>query len=470
MRLSLLLLLLATPIAAQDTDRQAMLNELQELKRRLAQLEARLAPPTVVETAPALPAQPSPPATEKPAAPAPFAFGDFTWMNGQSRQKQQVLTNQYGTLSLYMDAYYNFSMNHPRDNTIVGSNSTGRNTEVQVNMAGIGFDTQYKNIIGKVSLQTGNMLAVVQDTDASVNRGRNLSTSNLKYIGEALAGYHFDKWSGINAEAGIFYSYIGMESYLLAENWNYNRSLACDFTPFYFEGVRVQIFPNDKIKIEPWVMNGFQSFGKWNKNSAVGLSNFYRPAESLAFVASFYYGTDTRNDPDRKRFHHDDSVLWRYFNRPKADGISKMAVSMNNHYGFETGGTTLFPGRKAYMASTAIANRVWFAQDRFAFTVRGEAITNPTRYMAPAPTATGFPLGPDNYSLKIWGITGTLDYMPTDFMTFRAEFLSRHSDVPFFAGRGGTTSSDGYVGTPGFFTPDVAKHENRLTFAVNWRM
>src|SRR5712692_7236694 len=146
------------------------------------------------------------------------------------------------------------------------------------------------------------------------------------------------------------------------------------------------------------------------------------------------------------------------------------SASLNNHYGFDTGRIDPFPGKKAYMAGTALANRIWFHQDRFALTVRGEVITNPTRYLALLPTANGFPLGADNYSLKIWGLTGTFDYMPTDFMDFRSEFISRHANVPFFAGRGGTTSTDGFQGTPGVFFPDVSKHENRLTFAVNFRM
>ena len=463
-----------------DERERLLLERIDRLENRLADMEARLNArsegpvPTARADQQAAPSTPIakgekiPPAAEPTKV--PFGFGDFTWMNGLSRQKSQPLKNQYGTLSLYFDSYYQYSFNHPMDNTIVGTATAGRNTEFAVNLAGVSLETQYNNVIGKVSFQVGNMQSLVQDTDGSVNRGRNLSTANNKYLSEVLAGYHFNKWYGINAEAGIFYSYIGLESYLLAENWNYNRSLVCDFTPFYFSGARVQIFPTEKIKIEPWVMNGWQSYGKWNRNSAVGLSNYYRPYEWLAFVANLYYGTDTKDDPNRKRFHHDDSILVRYFNRPKSGGISKMAVSMNNHFGFETGGIDPFPGRKAYMAGTSIANRVWLHQDKFAFTMRGEGITNPTRYLAPAPTANGFPLGADNYSLKIWGLTGTFDYLPTDFMAFRSEFISRHSNVPFFAGRGGTTSPDGFQGTPGPFVPDVAKHENRLTFAINFRM
>jgi hypothetical protein len=486
--------LLRAQTAATDPEVQALREEVKELRARLAGVESMLsaisllvtpaanrvaAAVPVVEQGSSAPASPAseqaasePPrvAAQAPSRPAPFAFGDFTWMNGQSRQKSQPLSNSFATVNLYLDTYYGYSFNHPKDDTIVGSGAVGRDTEWQINNATIGLDTNYKNVIGKITLQSGNQLAVTQDLDGTVNRGRNLSVANNKYIGEAVAGYHFDKLDGINVEAGYFYSYIGLESYLLAENWNYNRSFLSDMTPFYFSGARIQFFPTDKIKIEPWVMNGWQTYGKWNKNSSVGLSNYWRPREYLGFVANFYYGTDTKDQPDRKRFHHDDSILVRYYNRPDAAFISKMAFSLNSHYGAQWGGVNPFPGRKEYMLGSSFANRIWFDHDHLAWSFRAEAVTNPGRYLALPPTPTGFLPTGDQYSLKLWDLTSTFDIMPTDFLAFRFEFISRHSDVPYFAGPGGTTSPDGWQGTEGPFVADLVKHENRLTFAINWRM
>jgi len=477
--------LLPAQTAATNPEVQALREEVSELKARLAGLESRLeafsvttpapASPVVAATPPAGPVaqaspQPTPVAEQTTPNPAPFAFGDFTWMNGQSRQKSQPLSNSFATVNLYLDTYYGYSFNHPKDDTIVGSGAVGRDTEWQINNATIGIDTNYKNVIGKITLQAGNQIAVTQDLDGTVNRGRNLTIANNKYIGEAVAGYHFDKLDGINVEAGYFYSYIGLESYLLAENWNYNRSFLSDMTPFYFSGARVQFFPTNKIKIEPWVMNGWQSYGKWNKNSSVGLSNYWRPRESLGFVANFYYGTDTKDQPGRKRFHHDDSILVRYYNHPESALISKMALSLNSHYGAQWGGVNPFPGRREYMLGSSFANRIWFDHDHLAWSFRAEAVTNPGRYLALPPTPTGYLPTGDQYNLKLWDLTSTFDVMPTDFLAFRFEFISRHSDVPYFAGPGGTTSPDGWQGTPGTFVPDLVKHENRLTFAINWRM
>jgi hypothetical protein len=278
-------------------------------------------------------------------------------------------------------------------------------------------------------------------------------------------GYHFDKAYGVNVEAGIFMSYIGLESYLLGENWNYHRSLVCDFTPFYFQGVRVQYFPNERLKIEPWIMNGFQSYGKFNSAPSVGASIIYRPWESLGFITNLYYGEDTPVNPERKRFHSDQSILARYYNRPKSSGITRAAFSLNNHVGFQSGGGVT--ADSAYMLGFALANRVWFNKDQLAFTVRGEYITNPTRYLSPpaAFSATG-----DQNTLKIGGVTGTFDVMPTDFMAFRFEAMYRKSNVAYFAGpRGTTTAADGFPSNVPFI-PDGVTNQTLFTAAINFRM
>jgi hypothetical protein len=471
------------------------LGEVDQLKKRITELENRASEKQAVETKSASDVKPVAavepisvglPISAKPvqepqnlektkpieekAPKVPFAFADFTWMNGQNRQKSSTLNfpDQHISLNMYLDTYYDYSFNKPRDNTIVGSSTIGRNGEFQINLASLEISMNYKNVFSNIAFQAGSQLNVIQDLDASVLRGRDLSTNNLKYIREATAGYHIDKWYGVNVEAGIFPSYIGLESYLTAENWSYNRSLVCDYTPFYFQGMRVQIFPTEKIKIEPWFMNGFQTYGKFNNQNSEGLSLYYRPYEDLGFVANFYYGSDVPGDPKIHRFHHDDSILKRYYNKPESRGISKMAFSMNNHIGFQHGDGV--SRTKAYMAGTSIANRIWFDQDRFAFTVRGEYISNPTRYLAPPPTANGFPTtlvnGDNGYSNNIRGVTTTFDFMPTDFMAFRIEDLYRVSNEPFFAGPGGTTPPPGFQGT---FVPDLRKSEHRITAAINFR-
>lgn len=167
---------------------------------------------------------------------------DLGWINGQNRQTDfpLVLKDKNGVAILtgvaYLDTYINHDFNNPIDNTHTISSSIGRSNEFTLNLASVGIETNYRNIIGRIWLQYGQMASIIQDLDATTARGRNTSVNNLRNIREAAAGYHFNPWHGINVEMGIFMSYIGLESYMTQENWSYQRSMVCDFTPFYFFG------------------------------------------------------------------------------------------------------------------------------------------------------------------------------------------------------------------------------------------
>lgn len=411
----------------------------------------------------------------------PFEGMDLSWINGQNRQQNFPLTykdKETGETIMtgvaYLDVYYNYNFADPADNTHTISSTIGRHNEFTLNMASIGMETTYKNIIGRLWLQYGQMGSIVQDLDGSVLRGRNTSISNLKYIREASAGYHFNKWYGINIEMGIFMSYIGLESYVLNENWNYQRSMVCDFTPFYFSGARVQAFPAKNYKVELWLLNGWQTYNSWSKSIGIGNSNYFRPAENLQLVANFYYGTDTRSS-SRIRFHHDNSIVARYFKNKTSSGISQAAFSLNTHYGFQSGDGVSRTDH--YMAGMSLANRIWFNKSKLALTLRGDYVTNPGLYLAfsPSPVSDNDfndAIGSDpEQELSIFQTTCTFDIMPNDFVTFRFEYGHRHANVPYFAGNGGTTSPDGWVDTdPTGWRPDLLKNENRITVAVNFRL
>jgi len=354
-------------------------------------------------------------------------------------------------------------------------------------LASVGLETNYKNIIGRLNLQYGGMQHIIQELDGSVNRGRNTGTGNLKFIREAAAGYHFNKWYGVNIEAGIFMSYIGLESYMLQDNWCYQRSMPCDFTPFYFQGARIQMYPSKKLKQEIWLLNGWQTYNSFSKAPGLGSSTYWRPKESVQLVMNYYLGKDTQN-PDtignqsnRIRFHHDNSIVLRYFNKADSKGISKCALSLNSHYGFQKGtdkGDTI-TSKQHFMYGTSLSNRIWFNKNKLALTLRGDYLVNGGNYLAFSPS----PVTPNDYSnsfntdpykpLEILQGTATLDIMPNDFVTFRFEYGYRQANMPYFAGHAGTTSPSGWVNGPttlGGWKPDLQKTENRVTVAINIRL
>jgi hypothetical protein len=419
-------------------------------------------------------------AAQDTSSKVPFSGMDLSWINGQNRQKDFPLTvreKQTGAIILtgvaYLDTYFNYNWADPQDNTHTASASIGRHKEFTLNLASVGIESYYKNIIGRIWLQFGQMASIIQDLDGTVQRGRNTNINNLKYIREAAAGYQFNKWYGLNVEMGIFMSYIGLESYLTGENWSYQRAMVCDFTPFYFSGARIQAYPSARLKTELWLLNGWQSYNSWNKALGVGNSNYYRPNEHLQLVANFYLGKDNRSDITR--FHHDNSVVARYRNKPQARGLSQAAMSLNTHYGFQSGnGVT---PKLHHMTGAALANRLWFHKNKLALTLRGDYVSNPGLYLAFSPS----PVVPNDFTdaiaadpkqrLHLFQTTATFDIMPNEHVTFRLEYGYRKSNVPYFAGKEGTTSPDGWTDTPvGDWRPDLKRTENRLTVAANFRL
>jgi len=84
-----------------------------------------------------------------PSASEPFAFADFTLLNGNSRTKDTPYATTFFTPEVRADVDYNYSFNHPKDDTIGGSSEVFRHGEVQVTQLGVGGDFHYGNVRGR---------------------------------------------------------------------------------------------------------------------------------------------------------------------------------------------------------------------------------------------------------------------------------------------------------------------------------
>ena len=318
--------------------------------------------------------------TTEPKKKEPFAFADFTWLTGNSRQKEYPLKfSDIFTGELRVDAAFHHYFNHPNDNTIGGSTEVFRSGEVQLTDLAVGGDFNYKNVRGRLLTQFGMYSQTQPRNDASPGRGQWNLDNAYRYVSEAYGGYHIDKMNGINVDAGIFLSYIGLDSFYQFDNWSYQPSYVSSNTPWYFQGVRIQIFTSDKLKIEPWIINGWQSYGKFNKAAGVGGQVLWRPNGSVSIVANNYWGTDTLGNPDRKRIHTDDSIQVKYLDRPQSK-LSKAAFTFTVDAGCEYGGGVSCNGGtpdkpSQYFLGFMAYNRFWFHKDLFALTLGGGAIT-----------------------------------------------------------------------------------------------
>lgn len=421
---------------------------------------------------------------------------DQTWQNGSDRRDSSIFKNiPFVTPGVLIDVNYTYSFNNPNDNTVVGSTALARNNEVELSALHFGADLNYKTARARFMTQFGTRSIVVPRNDYSPYRGQYQQANAYRYISEAYTGYHIKKWYGVNIDAGLFMSYIGLNSYYQAENWEYQASFTSDNTPWFFNGIRLQVFPVKHLKIEGWLINGWQSYGKFNSMPGAGGNITWMPNSKIKLVSNDYYGTDAAGLPGRKRFHSDNSFLYRYYTNSGLKGINKMALSLTGDFGFEKGAgvnglknNDLSKGPAQYFASAMLYNRIWFAKNKCAFTMGGGIMTNPGRYLVLYPTGQASPLpnpttptqteGLFPFSanpgdqFKGWDCSGNFDFMPNQSITYRVEFVHRNSSVPYFAGSGGVTSQTGYTTAllDPDWRPDLVKSESRIIFAVLFRI
>jgi hypothetical protein len=499
-------------IAPVDSN-AALLSELEAMRKRIEQLEAQLKAQSAeksdstakqleeardnmvaAKTEPAIPAAAPVPAivaaaaperTVKPQAKAePFAFADFTWLNGNPRTETPAFDSKFFTPEIRADIDYTYDFRHPKDDTIGGSSEIFRANEVQITQLGVGGDFHYDHVRARFMTQYGMYSTTTPRNDSSYSRGQWDLADAYRYLSEAYGGYHWDALHGINVDAGIFVSYVGLFSYYNFDNWAYQPSYVSSNTPWFFTGVRTQIFLTDKLKVEPWFVNGWQSYGRFNNRPGIGGQILWRPTGKLSILGNQYaLGEDALNTPGRVRYHTDDSIQYKYLDRPDANYVSKAAFSLTGDAGCEHGGGvscagTSAKGPKQSFLGFMLYNRLWFDRNLFGVTVGGGRINNPGRYLVLLPpinganATSGTPYFTENPGdkFKAWDASATFDYMPSQYITWRLEYNHRAADVPYFSGPGGITPPGGNQGAPGSlvagWTPDLRNSENRMTGAV----
>jgi hypothetical protein len=397
----------------------------------------------------------------------PFSDYDWTWLNGNPRTKEIFWDSKFFTPEIRADINYVYDFNHPVDHSIGGSSELFRSSEVQLEQLGVGGDFHYDNVRARFLTQYGMYSATTPRNDPSPGHGQWDLVTAHRYLAEAYGGYHFDVWHGINVDAGIFLSYIGLFSYYNFDNWAYQPSYVSSNTPWFFEGVRVQIFPTAHLKIEPWFINGWQSYGSANHKPGLGGQIKWTPKPWLNIISNNYgLGEDDLFIRGRSRIHTDNSIEVKYYDKPEKT-LDKMAFSLTGDLGCEYGsGVSCYGNHKGGPKQSFVGwmgyNRFWFHRDLFGLTIGGGQINNPGRYLVLIPpingetaitAATNSPYftGNPGDPFKAWDSSITFDYMPKQYITFRAEYDYRHASVPYWTGQGGITPPNGNTGAPQFY-------------------
>jgi hypothetical protein len=311
---------------AQDTD---LRRELQDLRQRLDLVEKKTA-------------------AAAPAAPAAAAAGDAGAAPAGSWAAS--LPVKFGG---FVDAYYAYDFDRPASRDRAFTTQPARHNEFNVNLAYLDAVIAADRVRGRFALQTGT--SVQSNYAGEPTQGSVSGPSLSRDIQEATAGYRVtDKlW----LDGGIYFSHIGMESFISRDNWTYSRSLMGDFSPYYQAGVKASYQFSDAWSGQLHVLNGWQNISENNENKALGTQVAWAPAGGWSVTYNTFWGQEVGN---QGRFFNDLVVKTPAWGKFQLEGAADYGIQHkpSGSGGFSKWYAGSLIGRYAFTERVAVAARV----------------------------------------------------------------------------------------------------------------
>lgn len=309
------------------------------------------------------------------------------------------------TWSAFVDTAYAFDLNEPPSRDRAYTTQPARHNEFQLNLAFVDARLERDRVRGRLALQTGT----------SVDANYAAEPEGVRVLQEAYAGYRLtpDTW----IDAGIFFSHIGLESFVSRDNLTYTRSYVADYSPYYESGVRVSTRWNDRITTQLLVLNGWQNIRENNDSKSLGTQIRFSPGPSWTLIHNTYLGKEGG-------FRHFHNGILQY--RP--DG--RWTFGLQADWGSETR-----PGPDpSWNGFTLIARRELSAA--WGAAARVERYADPGRVLLLPSSGDAF---------QAWGASFGVDFSTEPGFTWRNEIRGSWASAPVFPSDGGSRRTNGVI-------------------------
>ena len=293
---------------------------------------------------------------------------------------------------------------HPGEghaNFFPGAGSAGkRANELALNAAALSVTLDPAPVGATLIVGTGNSFDVIH---AGEPIGAATSPALWRFLQQA--SIEVKPAQRLLLEAGVMPSYIGFESFVTKDDWNYTRSWVAELSPFYETGIRAHYDFTDHCSAELHAMNGWQLIGDNNFGKSFGAQLKWQTAGgSLTF--NTFAGPEIPDDNDH----------WRLF--------GDLVGTLNLPHGAELalvvdGGLQQRPGLDdAHWWGAALSGRLSFAK-HLAVSARGGAYWDPDAVTSGA-------------SQTLTEATLTFEAKPWEPLLLKAEGRFDHSTAAVF--------------------------------------
>jgi Putative beta-barrel porin-2, OmpL-like. bbp2 len=271
-------------------------DEIRELRRELASINARLTKLEKEEEASMTTASPEQSAVALSSAgtalnrPVAIDAPPAQTLTPRDRSTLDLLNGT--TINMVFDGYYEYNFNDPigRANLLraydVSSNA------FSINQADLILEHAVDPASGKrfgarIDLQFGQATETLQGNPANEPR-----PEIYRNIFQAYGTYVVPIGSGLTVDFGKWASALGMEGNYTKDQINYSRSYWFDYLPFYHAGLRASYSLTPRVSGHYWMVNGTQQTEPTNgfKDEMVGFEA--KPRKSIDWTFNYYLGQE----------------------------------------------------------------------------------------------------------------------------------------------------------------------------------
>jgi len=263
--------------AATMTERErALLDRLEKLERRLAEIEAR---------------------TSAPAPPAPAPALKQTADEKQAREEDRGALDFFRdtTINMTVDGYYSYNFNNPAGRINLLRAYDVAHNSFSLNQAAVIIERAPNVEAGRrfglrLDLQYGQATETVQG-----NANNELRPQTYRPVWQAYGTYVAPVGDGLTVDFGKFAGSLGYETNYTKDNYNYSRAYYFNFLPFYHFGFRAKYPVNDKVTVMYHLMNGAQQSEDFNRFKSQHVALILTPVKRVTWQVNYYVGREQRD-------------------------------------------------------------------------------------------------------------------------------------------------------------------------------
>lgn len=311
----------------------------------------------------------------------------------------------------YVDTYYAYDANRPALRERLYTTQAVRHNEFNVNLAFFDATLDSAKVRGRLALQMGN--SVVRNYSGEAAIGNISGPVPSQYLQEAYAGYAINEDFWI--DAGIFFSHIGLESFVSRDNMTYSRSMVIDHLPYYQSGVRGSYRISETFSAQLHLMNGWQNISENNDAKSAGVQIAWAPSSEFSLTYNNIAGREANF-----RHFHDLVAKWQV--------TKNWQLALQGDLGFQR--PLGIRDVKTWYGGTFI-NQYRFNK-RLAVGWRVEGYRDPYDMIG----GTGSPHG-----LSVFGGSGNVDVQLAPNLVWRSELRALKSQDEIFPSQGGLKDS-----------------------------